>query len=164
MKGCLNNGIEFAYPNTYTIYMKKSALVSLTALFFIANANAQSKVIAEISNLKNDKGVCKVCLFNNAASFKGESGQPFACATIPVKNKNAQATFQNVPAGDYALFVFHDENSNNKIDKNFLGIPKEGYGASKNKLPFAGAPAFNDNRFTVENNSTIKLQVKIRNL
>ncbi len=144
--------------------MKKSTMAGLTALFFIASANAQSKVIAEISNLKNDKGVCRACLFNSAASFKGESGQPFACETVTVKNRNAQATFQNVPAGNYALFVFHDENSNNKIDKNFLGIPKEGYGASKNKLPFAGAPTFNDNRFTVENNSTMKLLVKIRNL
>ncbi len=142
----------------------KRTVVSLTALFFLANASAQSKVIAEISNFKNDKGVCRACLFNNTASFKGESGQPFACAALPVKNKNAQATFQNVPAGNYALFVFHDENSNNKIDRNFLGIPKEGYGASKNKLPFAGAPTYNDNKFTVEINSIVKLPVKIRNL
>jgi uncharacterized protein (DUF2141 family) len=144
--------------------MKRSALVSLAVIFFVSNVKSQSKVIAEISNLRNDKGVCRACLFNNAASFKGEAGQPFACATTAVKNKNAVATFQNVPAGDYALFVFHDENSNNKIDKNFLGIPKEGYGASKNKLPFAGAPTFNDNRFTVENNNTARLLVKIRNL
>lgn len=144
--------------------MKKSMMAGLAALFFITGANAQSKVIAEISNFRNDKGVCRACLFNSAASFKGESGQPFGCQTVTVKNRNAQATFQNVPVGNYALFVFHDENSNNKIDKNFLGIPKEGYGASKNKLPFAGAPTFSDNRFTVENNSTIKLAVKIRNL
>ncbi len=144
--------------------MRTSTLITLTALFLATNTNAQSKVIAEISNLKNDKGVCRACLFNNAATFKGESGQPFACAAVSVKNRIAQAIFQQVPSGNYALFVFHDENSNNKIDKNFLGIPKEGYGASKNKLPFAGAPTFNDNRFTVENNSTTKLSVKIRNL
>jgi uncharacterized protein (DUF2141 family) len=144
--------------------MKKSALLTITILFYMASTNAQSRVTADISNLKNDKGVCRICLFNNAASFKGESGQPFACASVTVKNKKAQAVFQSVPAGNYALFVFHDENSNNEIDKNFLGIPKEGYGASENKLPFAGAPTFNDNMFTVENNNTIKLAVKIRNL
>lgn len=149
---------------TINNHMMKVILTSLTALFFMVNASAQSKVVAEISNLKNDKGVCRVCLFNNAASFKGESGQPYACETVTVKNENAQTTFQNVPPGNYALFVFHDENSNNKIDKNFVGIPKEGYGASKNKLPFAGAPTFNENRFTVENNSTVRLPVKIRNL
>jgi uncharacterized protein (DUF2141 family) len=50
------------------------------------------------------------------------------------------------------------------MDKNFLGIPKEGYGASKNKLPFAAAPSFNENRFAVEHNTTVRLTVKLRYL
>jgi uncharacterized protein (DUF2141 family) len=103
-------------------------------------------------------------LFNSAASFKGESGTPYECAAVSVKNKAAQAIFENLPKGSYALFVFHDENKNNKMDKNFVGIPKEGYGASKNKLPFAGAPTFNDNMFVVENKTTIQLVIKMRNL
>jgi uncharacterized protein (DUF2141 family) len=107
--------------------------------------------------------VCRACLFNNPASFKGESGEPFKCIAIPVKNLTANAVF-NVPAGTYALFIFHDANSNNKIDKNFIGIPKEGYGASKNKLPFAGAPTYDENKFLVEDRATVRLQVKIRNL
>jgi len=34
--------------------------------------------------------------------------------------------------GKYAVSVFHDENSNGKLDTNFLGIPREGVGASNN--------------------------------
>jgi uncharacterized protein (DUF2141 family) len=83
---------------------------------------------------------------------------------VPVKSKTAQVFFNNVPAGTYAVFVFHDANTNNKMDKNFLGIPKEGYGASKNKLPFASAPSYNDNKFVVENKTITSLQIKIRNL
>ncbi|RZK15020.1 MAG: DUF2141 domain-containing protein [Flavobacterium sp.] len=55
-------------------------------------------------------------------------------------------------------------NRNNKMDKNFMGIPKEGYGASQNRLPFASAPTFNDNKFVVENNTITKLAIKLRNL
>lgn len=131
-------------------------LVSIVAV-------GQTKVVAEISGFKNDKGVCRACLFNNPASFTGESGQPFKCIALPVSNLSAQAVF-NVPAGTYALFIFHDANSNNKMDKNFLGIPKEGYGASKNKLPFAGAPTYDDNKFMVDDKATVRLNVKIRNL
>jgi uncharacterized protein (DUF2141 family) len=125
---------------------------------------SQGTVIADITNLKNDKGVCRACLFNSPSSFKGEAGKPFQCVTASVKNQTSQAVFSNVPAGIYAMFVFHDENSNNKMDKNFMGIPKEGYGASKNKLPFASAPGYNENMFTADGKTIVKLQVKMRNL
>jgi len=143
--------------------MKMIACFMATA-FSITLLHGQSKIVANITNLKNDKGVCRACLFNSEDAFNGEAGNPFECLIIPVKNKQALAVFQQVPPGNYALFVFHDENNNNKMDKNFLGIPREGYGASKNKLPFAGAPTFTDNKFTITNNTTTQFFIKMRNL
>jgi uncharacterized protein (DUF2141 family) len=125
---------------------------------------AQSKIVADISNFENDKGVCRACLFNSAASFKGESGSPFQCVQVTISNRKSQVRFNSVPAGTYAIFLFHDTNSNNKMDKNFMGIPKEGYGASQNKLPFASAPTFDENKFSVTNNTTVHLAIKLRNL
>src|SRR5206468_5807070 len=97
------------------------------------------------------------------ASFNGK-GKPLQCVEVSAKDKAVIATFDHVAAGTYAVSVFHDANNNNKLDLNFLGIPKEGYGASKNKLPFAGAPTFHDNRFDVKDNGTINLIVRLRNL
>ena len=133
-------------------------------LFWSAGAGAQGRVVAQITNFESSKGTCRACLFNTPASFSGEGGEPFKCVQAPVRNKTVEAVFENIPQGDYALFVLHDANNNNKMDKNFLGIPKEGYGASKNKLPFAAAPTFNENRFVVANNTTVRLSVKLRNL
>lgn len=127
-------------------------------------ASAQGRVEAEITNFESSKGTCRACLFNNAASFTGEGGEPYRCVQVPVTGKTVQAVFDNVPAGTYALFVLHDANNNKKMDKNFVGIPKEGYGASRNKLPFAAAPSFNDNKFAVQNNSAVRLSVRLRNL
>jgi uncharacterized protein (DUF2141 family) len=106
--------------------------------------------------------VCRACVFNSEASFSKE--QPLACVNAAVANNKAQAIFTNVPDGTYALFVIHDANSNGKMDTNFLGIPKEGYGASMNKLPFAAAPKFEANKFIVSGNSTIHLPIRLRNL
>ncbi len=142
--------------------LKGPLLIILIVLSF--TAKSQNKIVADISNFVNDKGVCRVCLFNNTTSFNGEGGKPYQCLQTTVKSKTSQAVFESVPSGTYAIFVFHDTNNNNKMDKNFLGIPKEGYGASKNKLPFASAPSFNDNKFSVDNNSTIQLNIKLRNL
>ena len=125
---------------------------------------AQSKIIARISNIRNDNGVCQVCLFNNASAFSGDSGAPVKCEQTPVKNGMSEALFENVSAGVYAVMVFHDANSNKKLDKNFLGIPKEGYGASQNKLPFASAPTFDANKFTLPDKSTTTVRIRLRNL
>lgn len=137
--------------------------VLLGAMGFLKSLSAQSRVVATVTNFKNDNGVCKACLFNNAAAFKGK-GDAVACINFPVKNKEALVTFNNVPPGTYAISVYHDANKNEKIDLNFLGAPKEGYGASLNKLPFASAPTFDENKFAVGNNVTVSMNIKLRNL
>lgn len=126
---------------------------------------AQGTLVVTITGLANNKGICKTCLFNNATSFEDETNKkPFTCTALPIKDKKAEATFSNIPAGTYAILVFHDVNQNNKMDVNFLGIPKEGYGASKNKLPFASAPTFKDNQFTVADQANCSINIKIRNI
>jgi len=139
-------------------------IIAFVLSLFFKQSFAQAKIVVNITNIKNDKGVCRTCLFNNSSAFSGESGQPVQCLSITVKNKTAQASFENITAGNYAVMVFHDANSNNKIDRNFLGIPKEGYGASKNILPFASAPSFNENMFILKDRTTSNILISLRNL
>jgi uncharacterized protein (DUF2141 family) len=146
------------------VIMAFKGLILLILCAWSLKVNAQAKVVAEVINFENNKGVCRACIFNNAASFNGEGGEPLKCVQVPVKNKTAVISFEGLQQGTYAIFLFHDVNSNNKMDKNFLGIPKEGYGASKNKLPFANAPNFNENKFTLENGTSLQLKIRLRNL
>jgi uncharacterized protein (DUF2141 family) len=152
----------------HTKHSKSVKMKSLMGLFIFMlgglQVQAQSKIVATISNFENNKGFCRACLFNTAASFKGESGTPVQCVQVPVANNKSQLQFDNIAPGTYAVFLFHDTNGNNKMDKNFMGIPKEGYGASQNRLPFASAPTFNDNKFMVGSNTTTQLTIKLRNL
>jgi len=139
-------------------------LISLIiCLAFYSITYGQSKVIANMGSFKNNKGVCRVCLFNNASSFSGK-GAPVQCQAIDIKDKSAQAVFLDIPPGTYAVSFFHDANNNNSFDTNFLGIPKEGYGASRNNLPFAAAPTFDENKFTLPANSAITLTMRLRYL
>ena len=145
--------------------MKLLKLILLPALLIIASAaTAQTNVVATITDLRNNDGVCRVCLFDNASAFTGEKGTPVQCVDAAVNNRGSEAVFQNIKPGTYAVAVFHDANKNNKMDKNFLGIPKEGYGASRNKLPFASAPGFNENKFVVSDNTTTAVRIKLRYL
>lgn len=124
---------------------------------------AQSNIIVNINNFKNDNGVCRACLFNNSNSFQNKSGA-LACKSAKVVNGASIITFNADAEGDYAVMVFHDENNNNFFDKNFLGIPKEGYGASKNKLPLAAAPSFKSNSFVINSNQQVTLRIVLRYL
>jgi uncharacterized protein (DUF2141 family) len=60
---------------------------------------------------------------------------------FPVANRQATEIFQVAP-GRYGVVVIHDENSNMKLDRNFFGIPKEGFGFSHNPGVFWSAPSF----------------------
>lgn len=141
----------------------KQMMLLLLIITLRCVAHAQSSVVANINNLKNDEGVCRACLFSNPSSFAALC-KPYDCIAVSVKNKLARAVFKNVQPGSYAVFVFHDVNNNNRMDKNFLGVPKEGYGASNNKLPFAATPHFNENKFEVNTNNNVLLNIRLRNI
>ena len=136
-------------------------LFSCIVLFVVAVSNGQNKVVVNVSNFENNKGVCIVCLYDNAKAYSGK-GEPMKCVTVSISNKTASASFEDITAGTYAVSVIHDANNNKKFDTNFLGIPKEGYGASQNKLPFAAAPKFDENKFVVTGSSTTTSNIKLR--
>ncbi len=64
-----------------------------------------------------------------------------------IVNRRAVCVFDDVTPGEYALAAFHDENANNDLDRNFLGIPSEGTGASNDAHNMFGPPSYDDARF-----------------
>jgi len=68
-------------------------------------------------------------------------------AGVPAKPGQVTVRIPNVPPGTYAVQAYHDENDNKHIDRNWLGIPKEGLGFSRD-APFRfGPPRFDDAAF-----------------
>ena len=68
-------------------------------------------------------------------------------AGIDSRALSAQIVFTGLREGVYAVSVFHDENMNRKLDKNFVGIPREGYGTSNNPKRKMGPPDFEEAKF-----------------
>lgn len=64
-----------------------------------------------------------------------------------IVNRTAQCVFDGLVPGEYAVAAFHDENANNDLDRNFLGIPSEGTGASNDAHNMFGPPSYDDARF-----------------
>lgn len=105
----------------------------------------------EITNISNAKGEIRIGIYTPNEKFGG--AVPGIAKIIEVKSvANQTATFELEP-GKYALAVYHDLNKNKAMDKNFVGIPKEPYGFSKNFRPKFSAPAFEDCEIEVKEGS-----------
>ena len=61
---------------------------------------------------------------------------------IKASGDSITVVFENIKPGKYAVSVIHDANKNKELDKNKLGIPKEGFGFSNNVIGLMGPPTF----------------------
>lgn len=125
----------------------------------ILTTTAQEKTFnltVNISGLDSDNGKVMIALYDGEAQFLNKR---FKSAMIKSNNKKVTYTFKDVPKGEYAVSFFHDENDNNKMDTNFIGIPKEDYGCSNNATGFMGPPQYEDAKFLLEENKSIDIKI-----
>jgi uncharacterized protein (DUF2141 family) len=108
----------------------------------------------EISGLKNNAGNVKVGLYNSDQTFLNTT---YKSVVSEIKNNEATVTFIGIPAGEYAISTYHDENKNGKLDKNMMGIPSEDYAASNNAKGFMGPPSYKDAKFVIGKDSKIEI-------
>ena len=101
----------------------------------------------------------RIAVFNSAETWLGE--HPVYSSTIKVDGQTIVWQINDVPYGDYGIAVLHDENSNGKMDKNFLGMPLEPYGFSNNLRVTLRAPKWEKGKVAVTNPTTeISIEVK----
>lgn len=133
----------------------------LALLLTLPGATGTSELSLDIAHLRSHKGMVRVCLTADPANFP-------ACiddADAVTRSIPASATglrFDGLPRGDYAIAVIHDENGNNKLDT-FAGIPREGFGFSRNPPVTFGPPRFSAARFTLSGDAD-RQQVRMRYL
>lgn len=118
------------------------ALLMLARSVALSQAPAASTIHAAIDGLRNDKGQVDCALYSSADGFPKQTDKAVARATALITNKHAVCEFERIEPGTYAISVFHDENSNGKLDTNFMGIPREGVGASNGARGHFGPPKF----------------------
>lgn len=125
-------------------------------------APAESKLTVSISNFSNNKGHVLVSLYNKAEGFPSNPEKAVQKRRVTVTNKQAAVEFSPLPAGTYAVAVLHDENDDQKMNTNWLGIPKEGYGFSNNAMGTLGPPSFSKASFGLETGEQKSISIRLR--
>lgn len=143
-----------------TTAMKLPKILILAAVMGLLLPWAAGRALAaELSvQLENppSSGTVALALFSSANTF-GDLRDPARLETYTLDGSD-RYVLTDVPAGEYALMVYYDENDNLKIDKNFIGIPTEPLGFSNNYRP-KGPPSYTRAAFTLTQDETREFTV-----
>lgn len=128
----------------------KLTMFSLCAFFLVpadhswpqSQASQGNIIHVEVVGMRNDKGQISCSLYSSADGFPKKAENAVTHIVAPISEREAVCEFPGTAQGTYAVSVFHDENSNGKLDTNFLGIPREGVGASNDAKGHMGPPRF----------------------
>lgn len=117
----------------------KNVFVLCAMLAISACAVGQTKLQVTVTNIKGQKGNIIVGIFDSDENFLKK---PMDGKMIKATGDSVTVVFENLKPGKYAISVLHDANKNQDLDKNKLGLPKEGFGFSNNVLGAMGPPSF----------------------
>ena len=136
--------------------MKTFAIVAaLSAASAIATAH---ELKVEVLNARSNNGYVAAAVYGDGEAWL-QDGRAVQVARVAAADK-AVLVFSNLPAGRYAVSVFHDENGNGKLDKNVMGIPTERYGFSRDARGTMGPPSFADAAVDVDSDAAIAVHLQ----
>ena len=130
-----------------------ASLASLSALSLslVCGAVQAGELHVEVKGLTEIKGDLLVAVFNQKGQWLKQAS---VNRKLGVTQSVLSVQFDNLPEGEYAVSVFHDLNSNGKLDSNAVGMPTEPYGFSNNAASNFGPPSFDAAKIKLDQSKT----------
>jgi uncharacterized protein (DUF2141 family) len=138
--------------------MKSFVILCFLSGLLPARTQGQNQnVMVVIKNIRNDKGTVAAALYQSHEEFLKKTWQSRSAAS---RKGEVQLVFENIPPGEYAISVMHDVNNNGELDKNAMGIPKEGFGFSNDAAGTFGPPGFDKAKFILPREGELVITLK----
>ena len=143
----------------YSICIGTFLLISVSS-FIPAETTTGFSLTVEVDKLRNSTGTVLFALYNREDAFPDEHYTKYLKKlTSKIVNGSASVTFENLPAGKYAVNILHDEDNNGKIKKGLI-LPKEGIGFSNfQSIGFSNRPSFEKASFNLSGDTKIKIKI-----
>lgn len=126
--------------------MKLIKTTLAVATFLGLNLAYAADLTVHVDDVKAAGGNLMIAVYNSEGTFLK---QPAKGTGAPAAAGANTLVFKDLPEGEYAFAVYHDANSNGKMDKNIVGIPTEDYAFSNNALGKMGPPSFASAKFAM---------------
>ena len=142
-----------------TLYLALTLFVFSLAL--CAQDAATYTLTVHMTGFRNNTGNGGVAIFKTPDGWPESNDKAFKHDGVQVENRECTIKFQ-VPASTYAVAALHDENKNHKLDRNFVGFPKEGFGFANNPHVGLSAPAFSAATVKVSGDTTVEIRMQYK--
>jgi len=139
--------------------MKKIIFIMVSIMVSVVVFAQQNTLTVNITGINSIKGNVYVYLYTSEESFPIEISEANSFKKAEVVSNSVTVIFENLKPGIYAVSVYQDIDANGKINKNFLGIPKEPVGVSNNAKGFMGPPKYEDAKFNLNSNKAIEIKL-----
>ena len=141
--------------------IKKLVFVVGLSLLYIGFQNSilAGELHITVEGAKNKKGTIQVAVYKPSDDFPNKNFFIGQRRSNPGSIVNL--IFSDIPEGQYAIAVFHDENGNDELDTNFIGIPKEPYGFSNNASATFGPPSFEKAKIMILEKEIKKINIHL---
>ncbi len=106
-----------------------------------AMAQSQNVITVQVEGLRNDQGNVRCGLYNSPVGFR-DVGKQYKGVVAPISGGKATCVFSDIPPGSYAVALFHAEHNEETLPTGAFGIPKLGYGFSRDAKGTMGPPSF----------------------
>lgn len=132
------------------IIMKYIFFIAFICISFFEKPIYGETLVLEVNQLRSLKGNLMVYLWNNPDQYLMKSGANYSLVVDLEKPENApingliHVKIDDLNEGPYAMMVYHDENRSYEFERNFVGIPMEGFAFGNNARPNLGAPKFQE--------------------
>ena len=120
--------------------------------------SSQNILRVQVDGVTSDAGYIMLAVYDKADSFLNEEEILLGVRAKAISGVT-ELQIDDLPEGKYALAIYHDENGNEKLDTNWLGIPKEPVGFSHSKMKAFGPPRFKDCAFLF--NADMQIQISL---
>ncbi len=107
-----------------------------------------------VENVRSSKGLITAVLYDDNPDTFLKKGARLDRIRVEAREGETLLCLNAPSAGRYTVALYHDENGNKEFDRNFLGIPSEGYGFSNNPGFRFGKPKQKETLFSIENSLT----------
>ena len=109
-----------------------SAPMTATAEMDATCDNAPSSIAVKVRGVRSDHGTVTFVLYSDDPDEFLVRGKKLMKERFPARTGTVEFCLPVSAPGTYAAAVYHDEDGNGKLRKNWIGMPKEGFGVSNN--------------------------------
>lgn len=113
-----------------------------------ASAQETATLTVRLTGLSSVEGELDVAVYADADSWLGRD--PAARTRIPASTEPAELVFEGLAPSIYAVFAWHDENSDGRLNSGPMRIPTERFGYSAGARGRFGPASFDAAAITLE--------------